>query len=101
MTWDDHDIFDGYGSYPRRLQTCAVFRGLAGVARRFFLLFQQHTTVELAAEGGPHARQFVKTRDGYSQARARAHAAATSRAVAPPAPLPCALPPHLLRKAQF
>ena len=25
--YDDHDIFDGYGSYPPRLQLCPVFQG--------------------------------------------------------------------------
>ena len=26
MTWDDHDIFDGWGSYPVDLQFCSVFQ---------------------------------------------------------------------------
>eukprot|EP00955_Chlamydomonas_euryale_P013335 143755-Chlamydomonas_euryale.AAC.1 len=26
MTWDDHDIFDGWGSYPTELQFCSVFQ---------------------------------------------------------------------------
>ena len=26
MTWDDHDIFDGWGSYPEPLQLCDVFQ---------------------------------------------------------------------------
>lgn len=38
----DHDIFDGWGSYPDYLQRSAVFQGLFAVARRFYLLFQQH-----------------------------------------------------------
>ena len=25
--YDDHDIFDGWGSYPPRLQLCPVFKG--------------------------------------------------------------------------
>ena len=25
--YDDHDIIDGYGSYPPRLQLCPVFQG--------------------------------------------------------------------------
>ncbi|PRW44508.1 plasma membrane [Chlorella sorokiniana] len=44
MMWDDHDIWDGYGSYEPKTQGCHVFQGLFKVARRFFLLFQQHTT---------------------------------------------------------
>ena len=27
MMWDDHDIFDGWGSYPHALLTCSVFQG--------------------------------------------------------------------------
>eukprot|EP00882_Tetradesmus_deserticola_P007081 GHRQ01007454.1.p1 GENE.GHRQ01007454.1~~GHRQ01007454.1.p1 ORF type:complete len:673 (+),score=308.38 GHRQ01007454.1:542-2560(+) len=42
FSWDDHDIFDGWGSYPGYLQRSAVFQGLFAVARRFYLLFQQH-----------------------------------------------------------
>lgn len=30
MIWDDHDIFDGWGSYPAVLQQCPVFQGKAG-----------------------------------------------------------------------
>ncbi|GLC63866.1 hypothetical protein PLESTF_000092000 [Pleodorina starrii] len=51
-TWDDHDIFDGWGSYPLELQTCAVFVGLMGCARDAYLLFQQHTTANRAASDG-------------------------------------------------
>jgi phosphodiesterase/alkaline phosphatase D-like protein len=43
-TWDDHDIFDGWGSYPEYLQKCPVFQGIYAQARRFYLLFQQHAT---------------------------------------------------------
>lgn len=25
--WDDHDIWDGWGSYPEHLQNCPVFQG--------------------------------------------------------------------------
>eukprot|EP00879_Flechtneria_rotunda_P009341 GHRR01009780.1.p1 GENE.GHRR01009780.1~~GHRR01009780.1.p1 ORF type:complete len:646 (+),score=209.66 GHRR01009780.1:188-2125(+) len=42
FSWDDHDIFDGWGSYPDYLQRSAVFQGMFAVARRFYLLFQQH-----------------------------------------------------------
>ncbi|EFJ41758.1 hypothetical protein VOLCADRAFT_121617 [Volvox carteri f. nagariensis] len=42
MTWDDHDIFDGWGSYPPELQKCSVFAGVYFVARKFYLLFQCH-----------------------------------------------------------
>lgn len=50
MTWDDHDIFDGWGSYPDTLQNCPVFQGCYQAAKRFYLLFQQHTTAERACQ---------------------------------------------------
>ncbi|KAJ1508616.1 hypothetical protein HMI54_013948 [Coelomomyces lativittatus] len=54
MAWDDHDIFDGYGSYPDYLQDSNVFKGIFQCALQFYLLFQHHTTPALA-----------KTEDGY------------------------------------
>ncbi|KAG2502194.1 hypothetical protein HYH03_000681 [Edaphochlamys debaryana] len=38
-TWDDHDIFDGWGSYPTSLSDCPVFKG-------------QHTTPGRAPSDG-------------------------------------------------
>uniref|UniRef100_A0A1D2A293 PhoD-like phosphatase domain-containing protein n=2 Tax=Auxenochlorella protothecoides TaxID=3075 RepID=A0A1D2A293_AUXPR len=52
MQWDDHDIWDGWGSYREDVQSCFVFKGLFQVARRFFLLFQKHTTVERVDKEG-------------------------------------------------
>lgn len=40
MMWDDHDIFDGWGSHPPEIQDCPVFQGLFAVARRAFALIQ-------------------------------------------------------------
>ncbi|MBF0240279.1 MAG: alkaline phosphatase family protein [SAR324 cluster bacterium] len=40
MMWDDHDIFDGWGSYPAPLQQCPVFKQIFSVARDHFILFQ-------------------------------------------------------------
>jgi hypothetical protein len=39
--WDDHDIFDGWGSYPKEQQNCPVFQGIYAQARDHFRLFQQ------------------------------------------------------------
>ncbi|GFR40520.1 hypothetical protein Agub_g1089 [Astrephomene gubernaculifera] len=50
MLWDDHDIFDGWGSYPPELQNCAVFAGVYFVARKFYLLFQCHATEDTHRE---------------------------------------------------
>jgi len=46
MQWDDHDIFDGWGSYPPMLQTSVIFKMLFAKARYFYLLFQHHTTYQ-------------------------------------------------------
>ena len=40
MMWDDHDIFDGWGSYPEDLNTCPVYKAIFRVASRYFELFQ-------------------------------------------------------------
>jgi len=40
MMWDDHDIFDGWGSYSSEQQECAVFKGIYSQAREHFRLFQ-------------------------------------------------------------
>jgi hypothetical protein len=40
MMWDDHDIFDGWGSHPDERRTCPVFQGVFEIARRSFSLFQ-------------------------------------------------------------
>lgn len=61
MMYDDHDIFDGYGSYAPELQNCPVFQGLFSVARRFYLLFQQHTTDAYEAE----VDEFLNNTQGY------------------------------------
>jgi hypothetical protein len=44
MTWDDHDIFDGWGSYPAYLQHSVVFQGIFQLAMRWYCVFQQHLT---------------------------------------------------------
>lgn len=64
LIWDDHDIIDGWGSYEASLQSCPVFQGLFQVAKRFYLLFQHHTTESLAESQsglfGDRAWNFVK-----------------------------------------
>jgi hypothetical protein len=40
MMWDDHDIFDGWGSYPKELQECDVYQAIYQEAARHFELFQ-------------------------------------------------------------
>jgi hypothetical protein len=52
MTWDDHDIFDGAGSYPPLLHDSPMMTGLFHTAQKLRLLFQHHTTVEKARQHG-------------------------------------------------
>jgi hypothetical protein len=40
MMWDDHDIFDGWGSWSEKWQRCPVFQGIWTAARENFALFQ-------------------------------------------------------------
>ena len=51
MLWDDHDIFDGWGSYPEDMLKSPVFFGVFLTARKFYLLFQHHTTIEKVQDG--------------------------------------------------
>jgi hypothetical protein len=52
MMWDDHDIFDGAGSYPPLLHDSPMMTGLFKIAQKLRLLFQHHTTVEKARDHG-------------------------------------------------
>lgn len=48
MMWDDHDIFDGWGSYSSAMQACELFRVMFRHARRAFWVFQmQHALDDL------------------------------------------------------
>lgn len=40
MMWDDHDIFDGWGSYTKAQQQSRMFRRIFAAAKRAFELFQ-------------------------------------------------------------
>ncbi|SCK21503.1 alkaline phosphatase D family protein [Vogesella sp. LIG4] len=60
MMWDDHDIMDGWGSYPRQQHYSAVYQGIYAVARRYFRLLQLQCAADeahpaaLAAGEGCH-----------------------------------------------
>ncbi|KAJ9661826.1 hypothetical protein H2198_001791 [Neophaeococcomyces mojaviensis] len=41
--WDDHDIIDGFGSYPHPFMMSPVFSGVGNVAFKYYMLFQQHS----------------------------------------------------------
>lgn len=40
--WDDHEIIDGYGSYPDNVQRCDIMCFLYKVARDSFCIYQRH-----------------------------------------------------------
>lgn len=41
--WDDHDIIDGFGSYPHSFQLSPVFSGIGNIAFKYYMLFQHHS----------------------------------------------------------
>ncbi|KAF2259690.1 hypothetical protein CC78DRAFT_548121 [Lojkania enalia] len=43
--WDDHDIIDGYGSYPHHFMQTPVFTGLGAVAFKYYMLFQHQSVI--------------------------------------------------------
>lgn len=59
MMWDDHDIIDGWGSYPQALHESPVHQGLFRVATSYFRIYQQQI-------GENERRPGAITRKGYS-----------------------------------
>lgn len=47
LTLDDHDIFDGWGSYPEYMQFSNMFKNIGRIGIEMYLLFQHHTTLEI------------------------------------------------------
>ncbi|SMQ51262.1 unnamed protein product [Zymoseptoria tritici ST99CH_3D7] len=43
--WDDHDIIDGFGSYPHHFMATRVFTGLGAIAHKYYMLFQHQSLV--------------------------------------------------------
>lgn len=75
--WDDHDIIDGYGSYTDSFMQGPVFRGIGGVAHKYYRLFQHHVpppkstfttdapqTVDVG-EDGTTAADAIQLRDSW------------------------------------
>lgn len=50
MMWDDHDIFDGWGSHPDEEMQSQIWRGVYMAARRHFALFQLGAVAEALPE---------------------------------------------------
>jgi hypothetical protein len=69
--WDDHDIIDGYGSYPHHTMQTPVMMGVGAVAYKYYMLFQHQTVPEeteaeepswiLGAHPGPYINQLARS----------------------------------------
>ncbi|KAJ5679580.1 hypothetical protein N7462_007824 [Penicillium macrosclerotiorum] len=44
--WNDHEIFEGFGSYHEEFMKSAVISGLGKIAFKYYLLFQHHSVPE-------------------------------------------------------
>ncbi|KAI1408968.1 hypothetical protein F5Y13DRAFT_203956 [Hypoxylon sp. FL1857] len=51
--YDDHDIIDGFGSYPDNFMRSPVFSGLGNVAFKYYMLFQQQSLPDETEETEP------------------------------------------------
>ncbi|KAK3077244.1 hypothetical protein LTS18_010835, partial [Coniosporium uncinatum] len=68
--WDDHDIIDGFGSYPHHFMSNAVFTGLGAVAFKYYMLFQHQSVSDeselnepswlLGASPGPYINEMSR-----------------------------------------
>lgn len=67
MMWDDHDIFDGWGSFPKELHECDVFQSIFGFAKKYFEIFQirSKNNTSLLDKAADHYAFAVKFR-GYN-----------------------------------
>ena len=69
--WDDHDIIDGFGSYPHHFMSTRVFTGLGAVAFKYYMLFQHQSVVGegtkeepswlLGASPGPYINELSRS----------------------------------------
>ncbi len=58
MMWDDHDIFDGWGSYPDKRQNCDVYQKVFAQAERTFKLFQLRGAAKNRSRLNPAAKHY-------------------------------------------
>ncbi|KAK3054267.1 hypothetical protein LTR09_004535 [Extremus antarcticus] len=69
--WDDHDIIDGFGSYPHHFMSTPVFTGVGAVAFKYYMLFQHQSLVAettkeepswvLGASPGPYINELSRS----------------------------------------
>jgi len=69
--WDDHDIMDGFGSYPNSTMACPVLSGVGNVAFKYYMLYQhqalpiederQESSWLLGAQPGPFVQSLSRS----------------------------------------
>ncbi|TVY47271.1 Uncharacterized protein LOCC1_G002092 [Lachnellula occidentalis] len=62
---DDHDIFDGFGSYPEYMQNSNMFKNIGRIGIEMYLLFQHHTTLEILRNVSTDTDLFTITGSGW------------------------------------
>ncbi len=61
----DHDVFDGFGSYPEHMQSSHMFKNIGRIGIEVYLLFQHHTTLELLRNVSDDVDLFTITGTGW------------------------------------
>jgi hypothetical protein len=51
--YDDHDIIDGFGSYPHHFMASPVFTGLGAIAFKYYMLFQHQSSIDEGEDTEP------------------------------------------------
>lgn len=69
--WDDHDIIDGFGSYPHHFMSTPVFCGVGAVAFKYYMLFQHQSVADegpaeepswlMGAAPGPYVNELSRS----------------------------------------
>ncbi|MCJ1311100.1 hypothetical protein MMC25_004770 [Agyrium rufum] len=69
--WDDHDIIDGFGSYPDHFMSTPVFCGLGNIAFKYYMLFQHQSVPDetsadepcwlLGSSRGPYINEYSRS----------------------------------------
>ncbi|KAF2242589.1 hypothetical protein BU26DRAFT_570664 [Trematosphaeria pertusa] len=65
LALDDHDIFDGFGSYPEYMQFSNMFKNIGRIGIEMYLLFQHHTTLEILRNVSNEVDLFTITGTGW------------------------------------
>ncbi|KAF2108942.1 hypothetical protein BDV96DRAFT_652183 [Lophiotrema nucula] len=65
LALNDHDIFDGFGSYPEYMQFSNMFKNIGRVGIEMYLLFQHHTTLEILRNVSNDLDLFTVTGTGW------------------------------------